>query len=69
MTSLTRRLRTGTGLDLVLQREEVRAVEPRGDLRRSEDSFRHEFSVAEGCHGVRRNLVQGLHTRVATTNS
>ncbi len=34
-------------LDLVLQGEEVRAVEPRGDLRRGEEPFRHPPSVTE----------------------
>jgi hypothetical protein len=41
--------RANARLDLVLQREEVRAVEPRCDLRRGEESFRHGFSVTDGC--------------------
>ena len=48
-----RRLWPSTGVDLVLQRQIVRAVEPRRDLRRGEKSFRHRISVTDGCHGVR----------------
>ncbi len=42
LTERARRFRTGAGVDLVLQREEVRAVEPRRDLRRSQEPFRHQ---------------------------
>ncbi len=40
--------RAGTGLHLVLQREEVRAVEPRRDLRRGEEPFRHQAIMTDG---------------------
>ncbi len=36
-------------LDLVLQREEMGAVEPRRDLRRGEEPFRHHPIMTDGC--------------------
>ena len=53
-----RRLRPGTGVDLVLQRQIVRAVEPRRDLRRGEKSVRHQIIVTGGCHNVRDSIEQ-----------
>ena len=41
LTEVARRPRTNATLDLVLQRQVVRAVQPRRDLRRSQQQFRH----------------------------
>jgi hypothetical protein len=46
--------RARAGLDLVAQREEVSAVEPRGDLRRSEEPVRHSPIMTGGCHNRAR---------------
>ncbi len=46
--------RARAGLDLVAQGEEVCAVEPRADLRRSEKPVRHAPIMTGGCHNRAR---------------
>ena len=48
LTERARHRLANSGLDLVFQREVVGAVEPRRDLRRGQQPFRHEPIVAEG---------------------